>query len=178
MQRDLSSRQEIEAVPEPRRLSWRRHEVREQQTVAQIAALYKVRLAEVLAVNSVAPGGPQPGDRVTIPLPYRPEPVRSAARTHLLHYRVRPGDSLGSIARRYRVTVAQLEQWNHAAAGGQVQTGQVLSVRVASAGPVAKDKAAPAKSTHSKRRTAPASRAAAPKADATTVAQATSPSAN
>ena len=130
---------EIAAVPEARRLSWRRHEVQPNETVSQIAAQYKVKIQDVLAVNHLETAGPAPGDRLTIPVPYRPEVVRAAyspasGRTHLVHYRVRSGDSLGSIARRHRVSVAQLQQWN-GLHGTKLQVGQVLNVRTTTSSP-------------------------------------------
>ena len=132
---------EMAAIPEPRRQSWRRHQVHESETLTQIAAAYKVKPAEILVVNNLGAGGPLPGDRLTIPVPYRPEVARVSAApagtgTHTLHYRVRPGDSLGAIARRYHVTIAQLQKWN-GLKRTQLQAGEVLSVRVVSARPSA-----------------------------------------
>ena len=130
---------EIAAVPEMRRQSWRRHEVRETDTLEKLATLYKVKPSEIIQVNHFGDDGIKPGERITIPVPYRPEVIRASmstgtAATRNLHYRVRPGDSLAAIARRHRVTVAQLRQWN-GIQGNKVEAGQVLSIRVASARP-------------------------------------------
>ncbi|MBI3698634.1 MAG: transglycosylase SLT domain-containing protein [Acidobacteria bacterium] len=146
--------QEIAAVPEARRQSWRRHQVRSGETLTQIAAQYKVKVQEISMVNQLGSGGLKAGERITIPVPFRPEVVRTAARTpagaaparastaaaagsgrtHLIRYRVRSGDTLGIIAGRYRVRVAQIQGWNHMR-GSRLQAGQVLSIWAPGAGP-------------------------------------------
>lgn len=126
---------EIAQIPEARRQSWRRHEVQSGESLTQIAARYRVKGAEIALVNHLGAEGLTAGQRLTIPVPFRPEVSRAGAQpgTHLVHYRVRGGDSLGSIARRYRVSVAQLRRWN-GLSHTQVQAGQVLSVHTAGAG--------------------------------------------
>jgi len=53
-----------------------------------------------------------------------PIPVHGNART--VHV-VRQGDTLGSIARRYRVSVASLKAWNQL--GRYLQVGQKIYIR-------------------------------------------------
>ncbi|MBI3665606.1 MAG: transglycosylase SLT domain-containing protein [Acidobacteria bacterium] len=123
---------EIAAVPEIHRQSWRRHQMRENETLTRIAALYKVRPRDIATVNHLGSADPRPGDRLNIPVPLRPEPVQTAAagvgrRTQAIH-KVQPGETLGGVARRYRVTVAQLQVWNHLE-GDHLQVGHVLSIR-------------------------------------------------
>jgi membrane-bound lytic murein transglycosylase D len=133
--------EEIAQIPEIRRQSWRRHEVRSGETLPQIAARYRVKAAEIAQVNHLDAERLAPGQRITVPAPFRPEVQRAAtarsggiaSRTHLVRYRVRSGDSLGSIARRYRVSIAQLQRWN-GLSRTQVEAGQVLSVHVTGAG--------------------------------------------
>jgi LysM repeat protein len=44
-----------------------------------------------------------------------------------LLYRVKRGDTLSSIARLYRTTVASLKQWNRIS-GNSIQVGQMLTI--------------------------------------------------
>jgi membrane-bound lytic murein transglycosylase D len=126
--------QEMAVVPEARRVSWRRHEVREGETLAQIAARYRVRADEITALNGSSRSGLNPGDRLTIPVAYRPEPARRApgglGDRLGPRYTVRQGDTLGAIARRYGVTVSQLQAWN-GLKGTRLSIGQVLQVQAA-----------------------------------------------
>jgi membrane-bound lytic murein transglycosylase D len=123
--------QEIALIPESRRTSWRRHEVRPGETLAAIAARYRVKVDEIAAVNDLESRETRPGQRLTIPLPQRQEPVRRPAvqsgRGLGPHYTVRRGDTLGAIARRHGVTIAQLQQWNGLRTT-RLSIGQVLAV--------------------------------------------------
>jgi len=51
-----------------------------------------------------------------------------AVREELVHYRVRPGDSLWNIARRFGVTTSQLRSWNKLAKNGYIRPGDQLKV--------------------------------------------------
>ena len=53
-----------------------------------------------------------------------------AARDRKIRYKVRQGDSLSLIARRFRVTVAQLRRWNNLDGRKYLQPGQVLTMYV------------------------------------------------
>lgn len=51
-----------------------------------------------------------------------------AVREELVHYKVRPGDSLWNIARRFGVTTSQLRNWNSLAKNGYIRPGDRLKV--------------------------------------------------
>ncbi len=53
---------------------------------------------------------------------------RRANRYRWFTYRVRKGDTLGKIARRYRTTVSQLRKWNPKARGKYIYPGQKLRI--------------------------------------------------
>ena len=54
-----------------------------------------------------------------------PQPENTAQSK--LVYRVKRGDTLSSIARLYRTTVASLKQWNRIS-GNAIQVGQTLTI--------------------------------------------------
>ncbi len=47
----------------------------------------------------------------------------------ILPYRVQPGDSLNSIAKKYNVTVDQLIKWNNIQDPGMLTVGQQLKIK-------------------------------------------------
>jgi membrane-bound lytic murein transglycosylase D len=129
--KDMAGRfeREIAAVPALGWTSWRRHQVVPGQTLPQIAALYRVKAVEIAAVNRIGPSDPFEGDRLSIPVPYRREQGASGvSATGPGRYRVRPGDTLSSIARQYGVSVANLRAWN-GLHGDTLAAGRMLTVR-------------------------------------------------
>jgi len=61
--------------------------------------------------------------------PTQPQPVpnRSASYPQRIYHTVVAGDTLYSLAKKYRVTVQQLKQWNHLS-GDAIRTGQQLVI--------------------------------------------------
>jgi membrane-bound lytic murein transglycosylase D len=51
-----------------------------------------------------------------------------AVRTRLVNYKVRPGDSLWGIAKRFGVTPSDLLAWNNLAKNGHIRPGDRLKV--------------------------------------------------
>jgi membrane-bound lytic murein transglycosylase D len=54
----------------------------------------------------------------------------SSATRQQLHYKVRKGDSLARIAKKFSVTVAKLRSWNSLPKGKYLQPGQRLTLYV------------------------------------------------
>ncbi len=111
--------QEIALVPADKRLNWRRYEVRPGETLAAVANRYKVKPETLLELNSLPPESPlQGGQRLTVPTTTRMAIYRYYGGAGGLlepgtgRYRIASGDTLGGIARRFRTTVANLQQWN------------------------------------------------------------------
>ncbi len=111
--------QEIALVPADKRLNWRRYEVRPGETLAAVATRYKVKPETLLELNSLPPESPiQGGQRLTVPTTTRLAIYGYYGGAGGLlepgtgRYRIASGDTLGGIARRFRTTVANLQQWN------------------------------------------------------------------
>ena len=47
----------------------------------------------------------------------------------ILPYRVKAGDNLAEIAKKYNVTVEQLMKWNNIEEGGVLTVGQLLKIK-------------------------------------------------
>jgi len=110
--------QEIALIPVDKRLAWSRYEVKAGDTLATIATRFKVQGVQLAKLNSLAGEELPPGLRLTIPgaqkmvTSYYSGGAGGFLEGGTGRYRIARGDTLGAIARRFRVTVSQLRQWN------------------------------------------------------------------
>jgi membrane-bound lytic murein transglycosylase D len=124
----------LDALPASARLGSFVHHARSGETLTNLGKKYGVPLASLLANNpNLRTRPPKRGEAVVIPgqarlLGWISEnrkvslAVGSAGGSH----RVRSGETLGGIARRYRVSVTQLRAWNRIGPKGVIRAGQVL----------------------------------------------------
>jgi murein DD-endopeptidase MepM/ murein hydrolase activator NlpD len=99
----------------------RRHVVRPGDTLAAIARRYHVSVSALQRANRLRGTTVHPGDRLRIP--GRARWRRAGGR----RYRVRPGDTLADIARRFRTSVRDLQVAN-GLRSATIRPGQVLAV--------------------------------------------------
>jgi peptidoglycan lytic transglycosylase D len=129
----------------PRSGERRAHVVRSGETLWSIARDYGVALRSLASWNSMAPGDVLSVGRELVVWTQAPAQIAAAAslvssdsglglaatnRIRDITYVVRRGDSLSSIARRFRVTVDELLKWNSGAGNKYLQPGQRLKLRV------------------------------------------------
>lgn len=122
------------------------HIVQKGETLWRIAERYNTSIDQICAWNKLSPVRPLVPYRQLVILAKNAEPAeaspflkasgeRSAA--HVDHqqfrYRVKTGDSLWSIARRFGVSLAELCQWNRLNKSYQLQPGQDLMIYIAPA---------------------------------------------
>ena len=133
----------LAAVPSAERVTSFSHPVGRRETVRSVAHRYGLSAAELADFNPglSATSKLRPGTSLRIPGRARvkaieSQPVELAAkgRAGALH-QVRRGETLGSIAKKYRVSVRQLLAWNDVAPGAKLKVGQRirLGVRTGSA---------------------------------------------
>jgi membrane-bound lytic murein transglycosylase D len=117
--------QRIASVPEPKRTSWRFHQVKAGESMDRIADSFHVTAHDIAVVNDLKPEADlQAGDELLIPV------VPAAAPTsgvHAARYTVRRGDTLITVADRFGVTVEHLRTWNHLRTNA-VPVGKSLAV--------------------------------------------------
>jgi membrane-bound lytic murein transglycosylase D len=130
--------QALADLPPGERLSGFPHHARGGETLAEIGKKYGVSLAAMRDANpgySARP--PRRGEAVMIPGAARLLGWVGENRKLSLSagraaggrtYRVRAGETLGGIARRYHVSVAQLRVWNDLGAKAVIRAGQTLRV--------------------------------------------------
>jgi len=122
-------------------VSWQAYTPKRGHTLEPIAKKHGLGLAQLKEVNGIAPrtravppllvvpvnGGVELGK---MPIMYAPPiPVRGPRK---IVHTVRVGETLASIAARYRVRVEDLRRWNHV---GRVSAGQKLLVQTTRASP-------------------------------------------
>ncbi|HEX5819325.1 MAG TPA: LysM peptidoglycan-binding domain-containing protein [Gemmatimonadales bacterium] len=145
-------------LPAGERVSFRLHVARKGETVSTVAAQYGVPASLVYDANPGLRGGRlRTGREVVVPtggtasIAIAREVSRSAPSDDagvsgkVRYHKVKKGETLSGIAKRYGVSQAKLKQWNHLSSS-KVRTGQKLRVvtpakggnqRVASAGSAA-----------------------------------------
>ena len=132
-----STREALEALPASERLGSFPHRAKPGETLASLAKKYGVTPAAMRASNAgFVPKGPKKGDVVRIPGNARLKGwVAENRRVNTsevlsggVSHRVRRGETLSGIAKRYRVTVSQLRSWN-GLRSNNLRAGQLLRLR-------------------------------------------------
>jgi membrane-bound lytic murein transglycosylase D len=152
---------EIADIPPEKWVSWRRHRVEPGDTVTSLAKKYKVTAAAIAAANSLGDTRSlTPGDKLIIPAA---QPV-SEAKSRLVRYRVRKGDTLGGIADQFSVSTEELRKWNSLKTA-HVSRGMVLRVYTIGGAPEARParKSAPKRKSTSLKTASSATTASNPK---------------
>ncbi len=116
------------------RLRWTGYRVKNGDVLGKIAQQYGVSVREIRDANRLTGDLIKPRQNLIIPLSAQTlstaaidPPTAVTANRHT--YRVAPGDTLWSIARRYRVYVSQLTDWNSIEASAVLRLGQQLVVK-------------------------------------------------
>ncbi len=132
-------------LTEEERVQWARHQVRRGDTISRVAGRYNVSVDSIRTANSMASNHLTTGQNLLIPVSANkltavPPPAilktvnasvqrdaGSSERVKILH-RVRSGESLWSIARKYKVYVRQLREWNLLETDDTLRLGQRLFI--------------------------------------------------
>jgi len=117
----------LEEEPDPVEYVLRRGE-----TLSHLASRYGVSVDAISAANGgVNPRRLQAGQRLVIPVSGSHVQLASAstAQPSWQTHRVRRGDTLWGIARRYDVSIGQLRAWNSLGRSSRIQPGQSIRVR-------------------------------------------------
>jgi membrane-bound lytic murein transglycosylase D len=129
-----------------KRVSFRTHVVRKGQTLASIARANGVKASDIAEANGIPAGRRlRRGTELVIPIPAARTRVATARRDRTpvtqvseapdgrrIRYRIRPGDTLGSIAAEHGITVGDLRTWNRLRST-RIAAGDVLTIYTASA---------------------------------------------
>jgi membrane-bound lytic murein transglycosylase D len=134
-------------LPPEKRVRWVRYEIKRNDTIENIAGHYDMAADALISINRLTAATKLiPGHHIFIPQSDTPLGMEAAYTLPpeseikaldlpdyefsgvAVRHRIRPGDNLGRIARRYHVTVNQLCRWNHIAGRTILRPGRVLVV--------------------------------------------------
>jgi membrane-bound lytic murein transglycosylase D len=124
----------VAALPPEKRVQFRKHVVRRGQTLSGIARANGTTARDIAEANNLPNARRlRPGTELIIPVPARPRVAKARreaadpdAQGRLL-YRIRPGDTLSSIAAQHGTSVRDLQAWN-GLAGSRIAAGDVLTI--------------------------------------------------
>jgi membrane-bound lytic murein transglycosylase D len=117
------------SLPDEKRLQLVRHRIRPGESLSRIARRYGVTVQAIRQSNGLKDSRIRAGDDLLIPLSDSVVAGQQRPNTlarQRLYYRVRKGDSLYAIARRFQVSISDLKRWNQL--GRFIQPGERLTV--------------------------------------------------
>jgi len=121
----------VAAIPVDKRVWWRYHKVASGDTLASVGHKYHTTASAIATANDLrASETLQPDSRLIIPI----APGKGGAENtvafskRILHYRVRKGDTVLTVADDFGVPAERLRQWNHLH-GNTLPPGRVLLIR-------------------------------------------------
>jgi membrane-bound lytic murein transglycosylase D len=123
---------EISSIPEEKRITWRKHEVKPGETLSSIAAIYRTSATSISAANSFQSEMTlTPGQKVVIPIGRSSVsfPPTSTASSGGTTYRVRKGDTLFRIAAKNGTSVDRICELNGISSRHSLRVGERLIVR-------------------------------------------------
>jgi membrane-bound lytic murein transglycosylase D len=126
-------------LAEEDRIRWQHHAVKRGETLSEIGRRYGLSVVALRTANNLRSNLLRVGQDLLIPISSRPITVAAvrtnykssasiAQRGQPVIHRVRRGDTLSSIARRYNVMVHQLAKWNFIRVNGILRMGQKLKI--------------------------------------------------
>lgn len=127
----------LSTLPEEERIKNHNHTVQPGETLGGIANKYQVRVSSLKELNKLESDSIRSGIILQIPVPASAQAVASStsettSETNKLHkdqiYRVRGGDSLWLIARRFDIHVKEILEWNNMKQEHPLKPGQELKI--------------------------------------------------
>jgi membrane-bound lytic murein transglycosylase D len=117
----------IALIPPDMRTFWRYHRVEYGETLASIAHKYHTSTGVIAEANNLPGDDVRVGSKLIIPIAPGKGGDSVAYSRKATRYKVRKGDTLGSIADDFEVPVDKLRGWNHLR-GNTVAVGRTLTI--------------------------------------------------
>jgi membrane-bound lytic murein transglycosylase D len=129
----------LDKLSDEDRVQWRQHTVRRGETLSEIGRRYGVSVSVLRSTNHLRSTLIRAGQSLLIPIstrrltpPRPPKIVRSenpaSSNSQPVLHRVRSGETLWSIARRYGVLIQKIAEWNLMNSNDVLQLGQILKI--------------------------------------------------
>ncbi len=137
-------KRKLAKLPASKRMIWKKHKIERNETVRSVAHKYKITPKILRHVNSMTHNEFRRGQKIRIPVSYiarakytltltqrfKGSATEKLSRRRKIVYRVRRGDSLSRIARRYRVSRRRLARWNRISSRKRLRRRQRLVIYV------------------------------------------------
>ena len=122
--------QEIEEIPEDVRVSWRKHRIREGETLSQIAKAYQINTEAISLVNGLSRSELIiAGHKLIIPLTLERERLALfSIKGRRIRYVIQKGDTITSVAGDFDVSTASLCRWNKLRRRSRLRPGRRLTI--------------------------------------------------
>ncbi len=118
--------QQLATLPANQRMRWERHLIRRGDTLSGIARRYGIDLGTLRRSNGLNSHLIRAGHHLMIPI--SSASITSSDRGNRIVHHVVSGDTLWTIARKYRVYIKQLTRWNAIRANDLLRPGQRILV--------------------------------------------------
>ncbi len=117
----------IALIPPDMRTFWRYHRVESGESLSSIAHKYHTSTSVIEDANNLSSDEVTVGSKLIIPIAPGSAGDSVAYSKKATHYKVRKGDTVGSIADDFQVPVDKIRKWNHLK-GNTVATGRTLLI--------------------------------------------------
>ena len=134
-------RENLAEFPPQKRIQWKRHLIRNGETLSTIAQKFHTSISTIKRVNHIRGKMIRVGHALTIPVASRSLREYTLSKTQRrsklqnipregrkVAYVVKEGDTFWDLARYHRVSVRQLAKWNSMAPTDRLQAGQKLII--------------------------------------------------
>ncbi len=112
-------------------LERRTYRVRNGDSLWSISRRHGMTVAQLARLNGLSANAMlQPGQRLQVSGSRGQPETQQATAARKVDYKVRNGDTLSGIARRFAVTVRQLQTWNNMGRSTMLRAGQLLTIHV------------------------------------------------
>jgi membrane-bound lytic murein transglycosylase D len=135
-------------IPEWEKSVWVKHTVRRGETLSSIAQKFGTTTSTLRDINNLKTSKVKVGSRLLVPTGNRTEVAEDDSQSQAsissaalvleeplaspkpFRYRVKQGDTLWSIAKRFNTSVANIRKWNNLGSKSTIRTGQRLTLYV------------------------------------------------
>ena len=129
-------------LPDDQRVQWKRHKIKQGETLSHIAVKYNTTVKELRKINEIRGNNIRAGQHLLIPVASRGQSSYTLSssqrlkalqsggkknKTRVNHY-VQSGESFWTISRKYKVNMHSLAKWNGMAVKDPLRQGQKLVV--------------------------------------------------
>lgn len=103
----------VAAIPADKRVWWRYHKVQAGDTLASISRTYRTTSKSISEANNLDDASLLPESRLIIPIAPGKQSDTSTYARAITRYKVRKGDTVGSVAENFSVSAKMVRRWNH-----------------------------------------------------------------